>query len=97
MNDEVRDGAMEGAPMQYTGATREVRVVREASGQTIRIPAGFEIASSRAVIRRDGDKLVIDEEEERPARLPPSPRSGSTVSFRQVGDESLPPLDEPDL
>lgn len=96
MSNEVRDGAMDGARYD-AGASREVQVVREGSGQTIRIPEGFEIKGARAVIRREGDSLVIE-----PVRtndllsylraLDPADRD-----FPDVSDESLLPLDEPDV
>ena len=88
---------MEGAPRYGDGIGREVQVVREASGQTIRIPEGCEIDGVRATIRREGDRLIIEPVKRNDLlsylrSLDPADRD-----FPDVDGDSLPPLDEPDL
>lgn len=46
-------------------APRRVRLFRNNRSQAIRIPVEFELPGTEAIIRRDGDRLVIE-----PARNP---------------------------
>lgn len=39
---------------------REVRLFRNNRNQAIRIPVDFELPGDRALIRRDGDRLIIE-------------------------------------
>jgi len=39
---------------------RQVRLFRNNRNQAIRIPVEFELPGSEAIIRRDGDRLVIE-------------------------------------
>ncbi|MGC0396979.1 antitoxin VapB [Bradyrhizobium diazoefficiens] len=41
-------------------AAKEVRLFRNNRSQAIRIPAEFELPGERAVISREGDRLVIE-------------------------------------
>ena len=41
-------------------APRRVRLFRNNRNQAIRIPVDFELPGSEAIIRRDGDRLVIE-------------------------------------
>ncbi|HVC61092.1 MAG TPA: AbrB/MazE/SpoVT family DNA-binding domain-containing protein [Acetobacteraceae bacterium] len=41
-------------------APRHVRLFRNNRNQAIRIPVEFELPGSEAMIRRDGDRLVIE-------------------------------------
>ena len=79
---------------------REVSVFRNGTNQAVRIPREFELPSTRAVIYRDGDRLILE-----PAStgtddlltwlqgLPPEDRQ-----LEDVPDETRPPpLDAPDL
>ncbi len=40
--------------------TRRVRLFRNGRNQAIRIPREFELPGSEAVMRREGDRLVIE-------------------------------------
>lgn len=42
------------------GAERHVRLFRNGRNQAIRIPRDFELAGSEALLRKDGDRLVIE-------------------------------------
>ena len=40
--------------------TRHVRLLRDGGNQTVRIPVEFELPDGEALIRRDGNRLVIE-------------------------------------
>jgi len=40
--------------------TREVRLFRNNRSQAVRIPVEFELPGERVLIRREGDKLIIE-------------------------------------
>ena len=42
------------------GERRRVRLFRSGGSQVVRIPAGFELPGDEAIMRRDGDRLVIE-------------------------------------
>ena len=79
---------------------REVSLFRNGTNQAVRIPREFELPSTRAIIYRDGDRLILE-----PAStgtgdlltwlqgLPPEDRQLEDAS----GETRLPPLDAPDL
>jgi antitoxin VapB len=39
---------------------RRVSLFRNGSNQAIRIPRGFELAGTEAILRRDGNRLIIE-------------------------------------
>jgi antitoxin VapB len=39
---------------------RRIRLIRHGRYQTVRIPAAFDLPGDEAIIRRDGDRLVIE-------------------------------------
>jgi antitoxin VapB len=41
-------------------APREARLFRNNRSQAVRIPADFELPGDRVLIRRDGDRLVLE-------------------------------------
>ena len=41
-------------------ATRRVRLFRYGPNQAVRIPVEFELPGNQAIMRRDGDRLVIE-------------------------------------
>ena len=45
-------------PQQDTG--REARLFRDNNCQALRIPADYEIPGDRVMIRRDGERLIIE-------------------------------------
>jgi antitoxin VapB len=42
------------------GSERQVRLFRNGRNQAIRIPREFELAGNEALLRKDGDRLVIE-------------------------------------
>ena len=41
-------------------SSREVRLFRNNRGQVVRIPVEFELPGDRAVIRKEGDRLIVE-------------------------------------
>ena len=84
-------------------STRSVRLFRNGANQAVRIPREFELPGTEALMRRDGDTLVIEP-------VHPVPRKGTLAGLAAVlatletldedfpdVDEGLPPLDDVDL
>lgn len=42
------------------GGAREVRLFRNNRNQAVRIPVEFELPGDRAIIRKEGDRLIIE-------------------------------------
>ena len=76
--------------------SRKVRLFRNGRNQAIRIPREFEFDSDEAIVRRDGDRLILEpvRTESLVAYLRTLP--DLEIEFPDV-DEDLPPLDEPDV
>lgn len=66
--------------MQSTPVERHVRLFRNGRNQAVRIPREFELPGEEAIIRQEGDRLVIE---------PVKPRR----SLREIL-ATLPPLEE---
>ena len=74
---------------------RRVRLFRNGRNQALRIPREWELDADEAVLRRENDGLTVH----------PVAREGLLpwlasleplhVPFPEIGDEELPPLDEP--
>ena len=45
---------------QHQDSGREARLFRDNNCQTLRIPADYEIPGDRVMIRRDGERLIIE-------------------------------------
>ena len=75
------------------GDERHVRLFRNGRNQAVRIPVEFELPGNEAIMRRDGDRLVIE-----PARkcgLVALLKSMKPVKeeFPEIEDSVLPPED----
>ena len=68
-------------------APRQVRLFRNNRNQAIRIPVGFELPGSEAIISREGDRLIIE----------PVRRKGlaALLDSWEPLDEELPGIDDP--
>ena len=73
-------GAYANAPVM--GYERRVKLFRNGRNQAVRIPREFELPGEDAVMRREGDRLIIEPQRKR--------------SLREVLDylATLPPLEE---
>ena len=75
---------------------RHVKLFRNGRNQAVRSPREFELEGDEAILRKEGDRLVLE-----------PIRTGKLLSvLRALGpyvepfpdiDDPLPPLDEPDL
>jgi len=67
------------------GVERRVKIVRDGENRTIPIPAEFEFPGDEAVLRREGERLILE----------PVTKKASLLEFL----DSLQPLDEdfPDI
>ena len=75
---------------------RHVRLFRNGRNQALRIPREFEIEGDEAIIRKEGDRLIV--EPVRKGRLLAllSTLPALDEPFPDI-DEDLPSLDEPEL
>ena len=77
-------------------AERHVKLFRNGRNQAVRIPREFELAGDEAILRKDGDRLILE-----------PIRTGSMLaSLRALGplnepfpdvDDDLSSLDEPEI
>jgi antitoxin VapB len=75
---------------------RHVRLFRNGRNQALRIPREFELDGREAIIRKEGDRLII--EPVRKGRLLELLGSLDPVEVRFPDiDEDLPPLDTADI
>ena len=72
---------------------RRVRIFRNGRNQAVRIPRDFEIEGDEAIIRRDGDHLILQPVETRRLLSVPSRLKPLQDDFPDV-DTGLPPLDD---
>ncbi|NVP54313.1 antitoxin [Mycoplana rhizolycopersici] len=71
---------------QETGE-RVVKLFRNGRNQAVRIPVEFELPGDEAVIRRDGDRLIIEPKQKKSDLL-------EWLSTLEPIDEDFPDLDE---
>jgi antitoxin VapB len=68
-------------------ATRRVKLFRHGRNQAVRIPRGFELPGEEAIMRKDGERLIVE---------PVSKKSLLAVlATLEPLDEDFPPI--PDL
>ena len=65
---------------------RKVRLFRNGRNQAVRIPRDFELPGSEALLRKEGDRLIVE----------PMPRPSllKLLSTWEPLDEDLPPIDD---
>jgi len=69
------------------GEERRVKLFKNGRNQAVRIPREFELPGEDAVIRREGDRLILE---------PAQPRSLLQVLDRlEPLDEDFPPIPDP--
>jgi antitoxin VapB len=74
-------------PQSATASERRVRLFKNGRNQAVRIPREFELPGSEAIIRKEGERLVIE-----PAR------KESLLEWLATLDpieEDFPPIDDP--
>ena len=77
---------------------RHVRLFRNGRNQAVRIPREFELEGNEAIIRKEGDKLIIEPIKKKSLRkLLNTWEPLSTKDEFPTVDENLPPLDDIEL
>jgi len=74
---------------------RQVRLFRNGRNQAIRIPKDFELPGEEAILRREGDRLIIESIPATPLLSFLKDCEPLDVDFPDIDD--LPPLDDVDL
>ena len=71
-----------------SSSPREAKLFRNNRSQAVRIPADFELPGDRVLIRRDGERLILE---------PVRPRGllGLLSSWEPLDEEVLPDPDDP--
>ena len=66
---------------------RKVKLFRNGRNQAVRIPREFELPGEDAIMRKEGDRLVVE----------PAPPQSLTAFLRTLAplDEELPEIDDP--
>lgn len=68
-------------------AERHVRLFRNGRSQAVRIPRDFQLPGQEAIIRKEGDRLIIE---------PAKPRSLlALLATLDPIDEDIDPIDDP--
>lgn len=75
---------------------RHVRLFRNGRNQAVRIPREFELQGDEAIMRREGDRLVIEPVATDGLLAVLSRLQPLEVEFPDV-DEALPPLEDVEL
>lgn len=69
------------------GERRHVRLFRSGRNQAVRIPVEFELPGDEAIMRRDGDRLVIEQVRKRGLV--------ALLATMTPYDEAFPEIDDP--
>ena len=75
------------------GEHRHVRLFRNGRNQAVRIPVEFELPGNEAIMRRDGDRLVIEPVRRRGLVALLKTMKPVDEQFPQIDDTVLPPED----
>lgn len=75
---------------------RHVRLFRNGRNQALRIPREFELEGEEAILRKEGDRLIIEPVHKGRLLALLASLEPLTEEFPDI-DEDLPQLDEPDL
>ena len=66
---------------------RHVKLFKNGRNQAVRIPRDFEFPGEDAIIRKEGDKLIIEP-------IPPKSLLALLATLEAI-DEDFPPIDDP--
>jgi len=79
-----------------TESERHVRLFRNGRNQALRIPREYELAGNEAIIRKEGDRLIIEPVHKGRLLALLDTLDPLTENFPDI-DEDLPDLDEVEL
>ena len=100
MTPHVSDGVV---PYLVDSPSRQVRLFRNGANQAVRIPKEFELPGKDAVIHREGNRLIIEPVQRKPAKGTAAAMLWALEEIRKLGpcedqfpdvDEGLLPLDD---
>lgn len=77
-----------GAIMQTETTERHVRLFRNGRNQAVRIPREFELPGEEAIIRQEGDRLVIEP-------VKPKRSLREILATLEPIDDEFPDIDDP--
>jgi len=69
------------------GAERHVKLFKNGRSQAVRIPREFELPGDEAIMRKEGEKLIIEAAQVRSLR--------AILAGLKPIDEEFPPIDDP--
>ena len=77
------------APYPADSGARAVKLFRNGANQAVRIPKEFELPGTQAVMRREGNRLILE-------LVPDKPKKGTAAALLWALDEmaKLGPIDE---
>jgi antitoxin VapB len=67
-------------------AQRRVKLFRNGRNQAVRIPREFELPGEEAILRKEGERLIIE--------APPPPSLLALLATLEPIDEAFPPIPE---
>ena len=76
---------------------RKVKLFRNGRNQAVRIPREFELPGDEAVMRKEGERLIIEAKEKKKTLLELLATLEPLEEDFDISDDDLPPLDEPDF
>ena len=84
------------APQAADTPTRKVSLFRNGANQAVRIPKEFELAGTQALMYREGNKLVIEVVQTKPAKGTLAALALALQEMAALGpiDEGFPDVDE---
>ena len=84
------------APLVAETPTRKVSLFRNGANQAVRIPKEFELPGKEAIMRREGNKLVIEVVQTKPAKGTLAALALALQEMAALGpiDEEFPDVDE---
>jgi len=77
--------------------TRTVSLFRNGRNQAVRIPVEFELPGSEAVMRKEGEKLIIEPKRKKKTLLDVLDEMEPVPDFPDIDDSDLPPLRDVNL
>ncbi len=80
-------------PVHDAPAERQVRLFRNGRNQALRIPREFELPGSKALIRKEGERLIVEPVRKRSLLALLATLEPIEEAFAGA-DEGLPPLDD---
>jgi antitoxin VapB len=76
---------------------RTVSLFRNGRNQAVRIPVEFELPGDEAIMRKEGDRLIIEPKVRRKTLAEVLDELEPVPDFPDIDDKNLPPLRDVDL